>query len=78
MQEPEAWDILKDLEKISDEYDVRCNRGLLSRILLTMHDFFWDPPLSLGSNCSSCLASHVHTAVLVSALGASCAGLDCA
>ena len=24
MQEPEAWQILKDLEKISDEYDSRC------------------------------------------------------
>lgn len=23
-QEPEAWEILKDLEKISDEYDSRC------------------------------------------------------
>ncbi len=24
LQEPEAWQILKDLEKISDEYDSRC------------------------------------------------------
>lgn len=24
LQEPEAWEILKDLEKIADEYDSRC------------------------------------------------------
>lgn len=37
VQEPEAWDILKDLEKISDEYDSRCGCLLaFSNILLAL------------------------------------------
>lgn len=52
-QEPEVWDILKDLEKISDEHESRYNSQVPLSIALRLLGFLSQKCISLQCDCNA-------------------------